>query len=163
MDTSRLTRGEMIAAISAVALFLIMFIFTWFSLDVPGVSLSGIDTGANAWQAFGFIDIVLFVTIVVAIGGAIITANATAIDTPVAISSITTGLGILSVLLILFRILSPPDGGAGDLVDVSRGIGVYLGLIAAAGIAYGGWAAMKEEGASFGDIGNRGGGAPPSA
>lgn len=134
MDTDRLLRGEMIAAISGIALFLIMFIFPWFSLDVPGVSLSGID-------------IVLFVTVVVAVGGAIISATATNIDTPVAISSITLGLGILSVLLVLFRILSPPDGGAGDLVDVSRGIGVYLGLIAAAGIAYGGYDAMNEEGA----------------
>jgi hypothetical protein len=58
------------------------------------------------------------------------------------------------VVLILFRIISPPDFGVGDLgdlagVDVGREIGVFLGLIAAAGIAYGGYEAMQESGTSF--------------
>ena len=33
--------------------------------------------------------------------------------------------------------------------------GVFLGLIASAGIAYGGWRAMEEEGTSFGDQADR--------
>ena len=107
-------------------------------------------------------------TILVAIGGALIAANATSVNTPVAISAITTGLGILSVLLILYRIIDPP--GSGDIPDgfdigISRGIGVFLGLIAAGGIAYGGWRAMEEEGTSFGDQADRfsggGGGTSP--
>ncbi len=170
MDTNRLSQGEMIAAISAVVLLFVMFIFTWFSVDFGGgnLGLSGVDTGSNAWQAFGFIDIVLFVTILVAVGGALITANAQSVNTPVAISAITCGLGILSVLLILFRIVDPP--GSGDIPDgfdigISRGIGVFLGLIAAGGIAYGGWRAMEEEGTSFQhqaeQVQNRGGGDPP--
>jgi len=48
---------------------------------------------------------------------------------------------------------------------VSRSIGVFLGLIAAAGITYGGWMAMQEEGASFSGEADRVGGtgddAPP--
>ena len=171
MDTNRLSQGEMIAAVSALLLLIVMFIFTWFSVDLGDNNLfeaSGVDTGANAWQAFGFIDIVLFVTILVAIGGALIAANATSVNTPVTISAITTGLGILSVLLILYRIIDPP--GSGDIPDgfdigISRGIGVWLGLILAAGIAYGGWRAMEEEGTSFGDQADRfrgtGGTAPP--
>ena len=108
----------MIAAVSALLLLIVMFIFTWFSVDLGEndlFSASGVDTGANAWQAFGFIDIVLFVTIIVAIGGALITANAQSVNTPVAISAITTALGILSVLLILYRIIDPP--GSGDIPD----------------------------------------------
>ena len=67
-----------------------------------------------------------------------ISANAPSVNTPVAISAITTGLGILCVLLILFRIISPPDFGAGDFglggaVDTTRKIGVFLGLIAVGG------------------------------
>ncbi len=45
-------------------------------------------------------------------------ANAQSVNTPVAISSVTAGLGILSVLLILFRIISPPDFGIGDFGDI---------------------------------------------
>ena len=157
MDAGRIGRGEMIAAISAVVLLIVMFIFTWFSVDFGSDSLglgASVDTGANAWQAFGFIDLVLFVTILVAIGGAVMSANAQSVNTPVAISAVTCGLGILCVLLILFRIIDPP--GSGDIPDgfdigINRGIGVFLGLIAAGGIAFGGWKAMEEEGTSFGD------------
>ena len=164
MDTSRLGRGETIAAASAVALFLIMFIFSWFGVDASAGAFSA-SAGANAFESFGFIDLVLMLTVIVAIVGAAMSANAQSVNTPVAISSITAGLGILSVLLILFRIISPPDFGIGDFgdiggVEVSRKIGVFLGLIAAGGIAYGGWAAMQEEGTSFGDQG-RGSGNPP--
>ncbi len=169
MDTNRLNQGEMIAAVSALLLLIVMFIFTWFSVDLGSTDLlssAGVDTGVNAWQAFGFIDLVLFVTIIVAIGGALMTANAQSVNTPVAISAITTGFGILSVLLILFRIIDPP--GRGDFTDgfdlsINRGIGVWLGLILAGAIAYGGWRAMQEEGTSFGDQADRvqGGGSPP--
>ena len=57
-------------------------------------------------------------------------------------------LGGLSVLLILFRIIDPPSFGSfgGVSVDATLSIGIFLGLIAAAGIAYGGYSAMQEEG-----------------
>ena len=168
MDTSRLGRGEMIAAVSAIVLLLVMFIFSWFSIDFGsglGIGAVGVDTSANAWQAFGFIDLVLFVTILVAVGLAVMKANSQSANLPVAGSALVAGLGILSTLLVLFRILSPP--GAGDIPDnvdisISRGIGVFLGLILAGAIAYGGYLSMQEEGTTFGDqadrLQNRGGG-----
>jgi hypothetical protein len=146
-----------------------MFLFKWFGISAGG-AFGGGEASFNAWESFSFIDIVLFITILVAIGGALMTANAQSVNTPVAISAITTGLAIISLLLILFRIISPPDFGAGDFglddaIDTSRKIGVFLGLIATAGIAYGGWKAMEEEGTSFQHqadrVQNRGGGDPP--
>jgi len=180
VDANRLGRGEMIAAVSAIALLLIMFIFKWFGVDFGedefGLAAQTGDISVNAWQAFGFIDIILFITILVAIGVAVMSANAQSANLPVAGSALVAALGILCVLLILFRILDPP--GASDIPDgfdigIARKIGVFLGLIAAVGIAYGGYAGMKEEGTSFGDQANRlqnkgdtgstrsGGGAPP--
>ncbi len=157
MDVSRLRRGEQIAGISGIALLLIMFIFTWFSFGD-----SGLDLGLNAWESFGLIDIVLLLAAVAAIALAVVSATQSNVSMPVALSAITAGLGILAVLLILFRIISPPDFGLGDVADalggeadVGRGIGVFLGLIAAAGIAYGGYLAMQEEGTSFSDQGDR--------
>lgn len=170
MDTNRISQGEIIAAVAALVLFIVMFI-TWFSLSADGegeifLDAAGVDTGVNAWQAFGFIDIVLFVTILVAVGGALVAANATSVNTPVAVSAITAGLGILSFLLVLFRVISPP--GSGDIPDaagigIDRGIGVWLGLILTAAIAFGGWRAMEEEGISLADQADRfrGGGSPP--
>jgi len=171
MDTNRISQGEMIAAIAALLLLIVMFVLTWFSLSADGESeiflnAAGVDTGVNAWQAFDLIDIILFVTILVAVGGALVAANATSVNTPVAVSSITAGLGILSFLLVLFRVISPP--GSGDIPDaagigIDRGIGVWLGLILTAAIAFGGWRAMEEEGISLADHADRfrGGGSPP--
>ncbi len=160
MDTSRLGRGETIAAASAIALLFIMLVFDWFgvgggSIDTGVGTITYHGAGGNAFQVFGFIDVILFITVVVAVVAAALSANATSVNTPVALSAITTGLGGLSVILIIYRIIDTPYG-------LDRKIGVWLGLIAAAGIAYGGWTAMQEEGTSFGDQRDRfGGGGRP--
>jgi hypothetical protein len=161
MDNLR--TGEKIAGASGVALILIMFIFDWFSVSAEGGI--GPSFGGNAWEVFGGIDIVLFLAALAGIALAAMALTQSNVDIPVALSAITAGLGVLATVLVLFRIISPPDGGLDDLVDVGRSIGVFLGLIAAAGVAYGGWTAMQEEGTSFGDQADRlqGGGddAPP--
>jgi hypothetical protein len=62
-------------------------------------------------------------------------------------SSIVTGLGLLSVILVVISIISPPDLGfsaSGPNIEHSRKIGVWLGLIAAAGVAVGGYMASQE-------------------
>jgi hypothetical protein len=149
-------------------LFIVMFL-PWFGVDaeVPagaeeaaeaiGVTIP--DTSFNAWESFDFIDLVLLVTIVVAVGMAIATMAAQTTALPVAASGLTAGLGILSTLLVLYRVIDPPEG-------LGREFWVFIGLIAAGGIAYGGWYAMQEEGTSFGAeadrLGDRtGGGDPP--
>ncbi len=146
-------RGELIAAVAAVALLVIMFL-TWFgepasSAQVPGTNVTfnlgnvpGVDTTLNAWQAFDFIDIVLLITIVVAIGLAVITATQTNVTMPVAGGAMLTGLGMLSTALVLYRIIDPPSG-------LDRKYGIYLGLIAVVVITIGGWIAMQEEGSTF--------------
>ena len=142
-----LRTGEKIAGASGVLLILIMFIFDWFEVSAEGGI--GPSIGGNAWEVFSGIDIVLLIAALAGIALAVISATQSQVDMPVATSAITAGLGILAVVLVIYRIIDPPDGGLGDLVDVSRSIGVFLGLIAAAGVAYGGWTAMQEEGTSF--------------
>jgi hypothetical protein len=153
MDVSRLRRGEQIAGVSGIALLLIMFIFDWFTVEAAGGL--GPSFGGNAWDTMEIIRFILLITALAAIALAVVSATQSKVDMPVALSAITAGLGILSVVLIIFRIISPPDGGVGDLIDVGRAIGVFLGLIAAAGVAYGGYLAMQEEGTSFSDQGDR--------
>jgi len=155
MDVNRLTRGQQIAGISGIALFIIMFL-DWFKIDTKGVSASGIDTGLSAWQSFSFIDIVLFITILAALALALIAASQTTVNLPVALSSIVTGLGALSLLLIIFRIIFQPSIGVlGVDIDTNPSYGVFLGLIAAAALTYGGYLAMQEEGTSFGTEADR--------
>jgi hypothetical protein len=163
MDINNLNTGEKVAGISGIVLILVMIILPWFTFDV-----SFGDDGANAFQSFALIDWVLLLAAAAGIGLAVVAAMQSDIDLPVPLSAIVAGLGILAVVLVIFRIISPPDFGLGDVevfgqeldADAGRGIGVFVGLLAAAGVAIGGWMAMQEEGASFTDVGG-GGAAPP--
>jgi hypothetical protein len=112
------------------------------------------------------IPIFLMLAVVVAIGVAVIRLTDADIEPPVSMNAVVAALGGLAVLLILYRIVFPPEFGSfgGVTVDATLKFGIFLGLIAAAGIAYGGYSAMREEGASFGGEADRlgGGGQPPA-
>jgi hypothetical protein len=168
MDADRLSTGEKIAGVSAVLLFIFMF-FDWFTVNISdSQGLFSVSAGGNAWDVFSWIDLLMLLTVVVAVAVAVIRLSDAIVEPPFSINAAVAILGGLSVLFILYRIIDPPID-TGDLpgVDVSRAIGVYLGLLAAAGITYGGYRAMQEEGTSFGDLGDQlssgghAGGTPP--
>ena len=153
MDFTVLIRGEKIAGLAGILLILIMFIFDWFGLGSSG-TVQGFSFGeatSNAWGSYGFTDIVLFVTALAAIALAFTAASDAEVGLPVALSAIVTALGVLSLILVVISIISPPDFGAPDVsgLDHSRKIGVWLGLIAVAAVTIGGFLAMQEEGTSF--------------
>jgi len=155
----KLSRGERISAASALLLFVFMFL-DWFGVEVesvPGFSgdISGI--GGNAWDTLEVIPLFLMLAAVVALAVAGVRLLDAELGLSVSLNAIVAALGGLAVLLILFRILFPPDFASfgGVEVDATLRIGVFLGLLAAAGIAYGGYSAMREEGSSFGDSADR--------
>jgi hypothetical protein len=125
VDFSRLRNGEIVAAVSGLALFIFMF-FHWFG------------GGVSAWDALqdfsGFL-IALAAVSGVALGA--LAATGQRLNLPFQRGIGTLVLGNLAVLLILWRILANP----GDLK-----VGIFLGLIAAAGIAIGAWMALREDG-----------------
>jgi hypothetical protein len=162
MDFDRVPRGALIAGISGVLLFIFMF-FSWFGagtaevvtpaggIEIDFGEVPGADTTFNAWQSFDFIDLVLLAAVIVSVGLLVMSAMGTSINLPVAASAITAGIGALATLLVLYRIVDPPG-------DADREFGVFLGLLACAGITIGGWLSMQEEGTSFSDFGSGGGG-----
>lgn len=169
MEADRLSTGEKISAVSAVLLFVFMF-FDWFGVEisgVPGFSGDVSGSGGSAWDALDVIPLFLMLAIVVAIAVAVIRLTDADVEPPVSLNSIVAAVGGFAVLLILFRIVFPPDFGSfgGVEVDATLKLGIFLGLLAAAGIAYGGYSAMREEGATFGDAADRlgGGGQQPPA
>jgi len=146
VDTSRISFGEMVAGASGVALFIFMF-FPWYGIKTEFEGLGAIEgVNGNAWESFGFIDIILFLVVLLAVGMAVArAAGAMPSELPAPAGMIVAIAGVLAVLLILFRLISAPDPEiTGDAVDLSRKIGIFLGLIAAAGIAFGGYTAMNE-------------------
>jgi uncharacterized membrane protein YhaH (DUF805 family) len=152
MDVDRLSKGEKIAGVSAILLFIFMF-FDWFSVDVNG-GLFQVSFGGSAWDALDVIPIILLIAIIAALGVAVIRLTDADFEPELSMNAVVAILGIASVLLILYRIVDPPNSGVTG-IDVSPAVGIFLGLIAAAGIAFGGYRAMQEEGSSFGDIGDR--------
>jgi hypothetical protein len=146
MDLDRLTMGEKIAGAAAIVLLISMW-FAWFGFDNPGEALGiGGSITLNAWQSFDFIDLILFVTVLVTVGSVAAKASDALVDFP--FNPVVAVLGGLCVLLVLYRVIDPPYGS-------DREWGVFLGLILTALVAYGGYRAMEEEGSSFAEIGDR--------
>jgi hypothetical protein len=166
MDVEKLNTGEKIAGVSAVLLFIVMF-FDWFGVEVSGSNgFSGTVPGAggSAWDALEFIPIVLVITIVVALVNVFLRLSDSEYEPPVSMNVAVAVLGGLSTLLVLFRIVDPPGFGTfgGVSIDATLEFGIFLGLITAAGIAYGGYKAMQEEGSTFSGTADRLSGGGPS-
>jgi hypothetical protein len=153
MDVDKLNTGEKIAGVSAVLLFIFMF-FDWFGVEISGeggtVSF-GSGAGGSAWDALDFIPIVLVITIVVALINVFLRLGDADYEPPISMNVAVAVLGGISTLLVLFRIIDPPGFGTfgGVSVDATLEFGIFLGLITAAGIAYGGYRGMQEEGTTF--------------
>jgi hypothetical protein len=161
-DRNRLSTGELIAGIAGIVLLIDLW-FKWYGVKVSGaggvLKNFSIGVSATAWQAFGFIDILLFLIAVLAISVAIARATNRMPDMPYPAGTLLAGAGAFALLLIIFRIIDTPvDTGGVEGIDVTRKIGVWIGLLAAAAITYGGWRAMHEEPATA-----TGGGAPAAA
>jgi hypothetical protein len=150
-DLSRLRRGEKIAAVAAVLLFILMF-FDWYSVSVSAGPFGDVSGGASAWQAFDVLDIYLFIVILAAIGLAVLTATERSPALPVTGAVIVTALAALGTILVLYRLIDTPIGDVPDGVDVGRTVWAFLGLIAIAAVTYGGYLAMRDEGTTIGDV-----------
>lgn len=132
MELSRLERGEKIAAVAALVLLLSMFL-QWYEKN--GIA-------ANAWEAFTYIDLILFAVAALTVVWALQQASSGQGPVP---ASVVTGLAALAALLVLYRIVDAPGSGGVS----TRGMGIFLALIACLAILCGGYMGMREEGSGF--------------
>jgi hypothetical protein len=153
MKRGRLSRGEAIAAVSAALLFGLMFL-DWFRGELAGgQSVSAPDIGGSAWETLDLIPLLLLAAIVATLAAAALKLSGSRYRPPVAPNAAVAVLGGLATVLIVLRLLDTPDVDLGGLtIDTSPQLGAFLSLIAAAGIAYGGYTAMRAEGGSFGAV-----------
>ena len=142
MDTSKLTTGDIIAGVGGVVLLISLFL-PWYgvSVDVGGFSASESGSG---WEVLGSIDILLFLIAVAAI--ALVLARAAgALPGGHPGGGGAAGPGALAVLLVIYRIIDiPTEGDVPEQVDLSRKIGIFIALLGAAAVAYGGWRTNTE-------------------
>jgi hypothetical protein len=148
--------GERVAALSAFCLLAFSFL-DWYGAEPAGDAHFPTSAGGNAWQTLGPVLVVLVATVAAALATAALRLARSKWRPGVPLNAVVAVLGGLSVLLILFRIVDPPGLGAvgGIPLEATLSAGAFLSLLAACGVAYGGYRAMGEEGASFESIAAR--------
>jgi hypothetical protein len=158
-DISRLRRSDRIIGIGAIALFIFLFFFKWYGYSGNAPSVTGVNISSsysiNGWHTFTVNRWIWLITIIVALAAVAISAGVLTLESPVQRGVLVTGLGALSTLTILYRIIHHPSASAsfGSFhASVGIKIGIWLGLIAAAALTYGGYLAMQDEGTSLADV-----------
>jgi len=152
----RLSVGEKISGISAILLYVSMCV-DWFSVKVVNASnllflLEGPVSGESALEALDYIPVVLLITVVVTLAMAVSRLVSAVHEPRGPVNTVIAILGVVSMLLILFRIVDPPNlhspffRSEGIFTEeVGLQFPIFLALLAAGGIALGGWLAMREE------------------
>ncbi|MGH2840444.1 MAG: hypothetical protein ACRDKY_06425 [Solirubrobacteraceae bacterium] len=146
MDPSQASLGEKIAGGSALVLLIALFL-PWYGIKIEGLGASvSLDETGNAWELLSFVDILLFLAAAAAI--ALIAARlAGALPAlPAPPSLIVLGAGALALALVLFRLIFTPEpDGLPEQIDLTRKFGIFVALLAAAGVAYGGSQMAQEQ------------------
>lgn len=141
MDSSRLRTGELVAGGGGFAMFVFLF-FDWFSggAELTGSvgNLSVSRVGISGWDALT--DLPGFLIMLAGVSGIALACLAAAgqrVNIPVRRGGVTATLGLLAILLILWRMVA----GSPTLK-----IGIFLGLAAAIAITVGALMALAEDG-----------------
>lgn len=151
---ARLRLAERIIGAAAIAFLVILFLFHWYGISSNVNSFAGlsVNVSRNGWDTFTNSRWVWLASIVVALAAVYLRGAQTQIESAVGPGVAVSGLGALSTILILYRIIHHPTASASiGSVHVSLGIkiGIWLGLIASAALTYGGYVLMGEEGESL--------------
>lgn len=141
---TRVGAGELVAGGSGL-LLLISMLLPWYGRET-NIAGAVVTESWTAWQSLSAVAILLFAiglaAIAVPVGRMLRPAPGRFRD-----DRLLVLLGLFGVLLVLFRLIVPPIAGIdlqpGDSADTSRDAGVFLALIATAGIAYGGRRAAR--------------------
>lgn len=152
MDLNKLTKGERILGISALLLLILSFLPLWAKLEIE-TGLEGFDgtTRYSAWSAaFGFMMKLALILAIVALVLVAIRAAGTSMNLPVPAWQIYAVCAGITLVLLLITVLTGPVGDQGDIggYEWSRGLAIFIAPLLGAGMAYGAFLTMSEEGAS---------------
>jgi TRAP-type uncharacterized transport system fused permease subunit len=119
VDTTRLSQGDMIAGAGGVGLFIFLFL-GWFD-------------EFSAWELFDLTDILLALMAVVVIALVASRATGNDINVPGGRETMIALLGFGATMIVLTWVFEGEE----------RGIGLWLSLVAALAILYGGWQTLR--------------------
>lgn len=143
MDLSKLSPAEKVIAGSGLALAVIAFL-PWFGIDLIEIT---VDAWGNIWSSFGVLVGLVMVALVL-IGRF---SKGELPTLPVTWGQVHLILGILALGLVVLQMALGAELRAGvDSLELEREFGSLLGLMAAGGLAYGGFLRSKEPEAAQG-------------
>lgn len=131
MDLRRLSWGEWLAGAAGIVMIVTLFL-PWYSAGGHSV---------NAWQSMAVDDVILCVSALLAIAAAFIVGVKRLSSMSVAATSLAILPAGVGLIVTVYRLISPAPP-----VDVSLGVGAWLGLAAAIGISVGAWNGATDEG-----------------
>jgi hypothetical protein len=139
MDLNKLTMGDRVIAISGIVLLVFSF-FDWFSAEFQGET---VDSG-NAWDfTLPLLAVLIGIARVV-----IVAVRAFGVQLPESApwGAILLAMGVVVFAFILIKLIAGVDVDAGPFdVDVTRDIGIFVGVVAGAGLAAGGYLKFQED------------------
>src|SRR5689334_10387440 len=141
----RLRQGALITASSALVLLLVMFATKWYGVDeIPGrvATRTQVTHAANAWHALTIVRWLMLATIIVAIGSVLLHGSQRSHGSKTNTGALVAVLGSVTAVVLIYRVLIDLPS-AGSVVD--QKFGAIIGVLAAVGIAIGGYEAMLEE------------------
>jgi hypothetical protein len=133
----------MVAAVSAILLFIFTFL-PWFGVSGGVISGGGVVTSSknfSLWEIENPLDIFLLIVVLVALLPAVMTLTSGGTDGGGLAGMATALLGGIGTLMIFYQLFDHHFLG----IDFSTKIGFWLGLLACAGIAVGGYLSMQDE------------------
>lgn len=131
--------GEKIIIVAGVVLFIVGFL-PWYSVDLGPFG----DYTRSGWQSPGAIWSILAILVGLVMGGVVVVKGLTETEMPDNVGGfswpkIMLGGGVAAVVLLLIKLLNESS---------YLGFGFYLGIIAAAALAVGGFLMFREEAAA---------------
>jgi hypothetical protein len=140
-------------------LLLVFSFFHWYSVSVD-IGAFHASASRNGWQSPGALWGILAILLGIVLAAHVIVEKLSGVDLPERLGSVGWGVvhlagGTLAFLFVLIKLLNESSNTA---------FGFYLGLIASAGLAIGGYLMAREAGELPGALGGaKGGGATPPA
>ncbi len=150
-------RAEPIAGLGGLLLLVSLFL-QWYGVSIDTPDTNGLqpefslefedEEGTSGWAAFTVIDVLLALIAVIAVAVPLVSAFARGPAKPIAIAVIASTLTPLAVLLVVFRILVPPEESLdafGSTISLEPGLGAWLSLAGALLAFVGSWMSMRDE------------------
>lgn len=130
----------------SVVLLASMFAIEWYGFTAqlrPSTASLGPSTSVNGWNALTNARWLMLLTIVCGLALVYVQAARRAPAIPVTLSVIVAVLGLLTVIVLVYRVLINEPGS--DAV-VEQKAGAFVGLASAIAILIGGYLSMRDEG-----------------